>query len=145
MSVCIILILTMWLIKTCSIVGHKYIFNPKASIKDIQTSALIGPWKYNFLPALLGNYDRPTEWPTFKMSVQQISEWQCGWKKPVQYWVIYILFTNQDLKDTGCSLNNVFSLNFFEFSELCQFCCSAGVLPAWRVYTHWHREKTESG
>ena len=31
------------------------------------------------------------------------------------------------------------------FSELCQFCCSAGVLPAWCVYTHWHREKTESG
>ena len=29
----------------------------------------------------------------------------------------------------------VFSLKFFEFSELCQFCCSAGVLPAWRVYT----------
>ena len=46
---------------------------------------------------------------------------------------------------TGCSLNIVFYLKFFEFSELCQFCCSAGVLPAWRVYTHWHRDKTESG
>ena len=30
-----------------------------------------------------------------------------------------------------------------DFSELCQFCCSAGVLPAWCVYTHWHRGKTE--
>ena len=29
-----------------------------------------------------------------------------------------------------------FSLKFCEFSELCQFCCSAGVLPAWCVYTH---------
>ena len=38
----------------------------------------------------------------------------------------------------------VFSLTFCDFSELCQFCCSAGVLPAWCVYTHCHREKTES-
>ena len=38
-----------------------------------------------------------------------------------------------------------FSLNFFKFSELCQFCSSAGVLPALCVYTHSHREKTESG
>ena len=29
-----------------------------------------------------------------------------------------------------------FSLKFRNFSELCQFCCSAGVLPAWCVYTH---------
>ena len=28
-----------------------------------------------------------------------------------------------------------FSLKRCDFSELCQFCCSAGVLPAWRVYT----------
>ena len=39
----------------------------------------------------------------------------------------------------------VFSLKFCDFSELCQFCCSAGVLPAWCVYTHWHRGKTEKG
>ena len=32
----------------------------------------------------------------------------------------------------------VFSLTFCDFSELC-----AHVLPAWRVYTHWHQEKTE--
>ena len=31
----------------------------------------------------------------------------------------------------------VFSLKFCDFSELCQFCCSACVLPAWCVYTHW--------
>ena len=37
----------------------------------------------------------------------------------------------------------VFSLKLCDFSELCQFCCSAGVLPAWCVYTHWHRGKTE--
>ena len=30
----------------------------------------------------------------------------------------------------------VFSLKFCDFSELCQFCCSAGVLPAWCVYTY---------
>ena len=30
----------------------------------------------------------------------------------------------------------VFSLNFCDFSELCQFCCTAGFLPAWCVYTH---------
>ena len=29
----------------------------------------------------------------------------------------------------------VFSLKFCAFSELCQFCCSAGFLPAWCVYT----------
>ena len=39
----------------------------------------------------------------------------------------------------------VFSWKFCYFSELCQYCCSAGVLPSWCVYTHWHREKTESG
>ena len=39
----------------------------------------------------------------------------------------------------------VFSLKCCDFSELCQFCCSAGFLPAWCVYTHWHRGKTESG
>ena len=36
----------------------------------------------------------------------------------------------------------VFSLKFCDFSELCQFCCSTGVLPAWCVYTHWHQGKT---
>ena len=36
-----------------------------------------------------------------------------------------------------------FSFKVFEFYELCQFCCSAGVLPACCVYTHWHREKTK--
>ena len=45
---------------------------------------------------------------------------------------------------TGCSLNSVFSFKFCDFSELCQFCRSAGVLPAWCVYTHCHRGKTES-
>ena len=39
----------------------------------------------------------------------------------------------------------VFSLKCCDFSELCQFCCSAGVLPAWCVYTHWHWGKTERG
>ena len=39
----------------------------------------------------------------------------------------------------------VFSLKFCDFSELCQFCCSAGFLPAWCVYTHWHRGKTGKG
>ena len=40
---------------------------------------------------------------------------------------------------TECSWNVVF---FHEIFVL-QFCCSAGVLPAWCVYTHWHQEKTE--
>ena len=30
----------------------------------------------------------------------------------------------------------VFSFKCCDFSELCQFCCSAGFLPAWCVYTH---------
>ena len=38
----------------------------------------------------------------------------------------------------------VFSLIFWNFSELCQFCCSPGVLPAWRVYTHTDTEKGKS-
>ena len=42
---------------------------------------------------------------------------------------------------TGCSLNIVFFvLEFCDFSELC---CSAGVVPAWCVYTHRHQGKTE--
>ena len=39
----------------------------------------------------------------------------------------------------------VFSLRCCDFSELCLFCCSTGVLPACCVYTHWHRGKTEKG
>ena len=39
----------------------------------------------------------------------------------------------------------VFSLKFCDFSELCQFCCSAGFLPVWCLYTHWHQGKTEEG
>ena len=40
----------------------------------------------------------------------------------------------------------VFSLKFCDFSELCQFCCSlVCFLPAWCVYKHWHRGKTEKG
>ena len=41
----------------------------------------------------------------------------------------------------------VIFLKCWNLSQLCQFCCSAGVLiPAWWcVYTHLHREKTESG
>ena len=39
----------------------------------------------------------------------------------------------------------VFSLNFCDFSKLCQFCCTAGFLPAWCLYTQWHRGITESG
>ena len=30
----------------------------------------------------------------------------------------------------------VFTFKFGDFSELCQLCCSAGVLPAWCAYTH---------
>ena len=37
-----------------------------------------------------------------------------------------------------------FSLKCCDFSELCKFCCSAGVWPA-IVYTHWHRGETERG
>ena len=38
-----------------------------------------------------------------------------------------------------------FFLKFCDFSALCHFCCSTGVLPACCVYTHWHRGKTEKG
>ena len=39
----------------------------------------------------------------------------------------------------------VFSIKFCDFSELCQFCYSAGVLPDWCVYAHRHRGQTEFG
>ena len=40
-------------------------------------------------------------------------------------------------KHTGCSVNIVFfSLKWCDFSELCQFCCSACFLPALCVYRH---------
>ena len=39
----------------------------------------------------------------------------------------------------------IFSLKCCDFSELCQFCFSAGFLPALCVYTHWHRGITEKG
>ena len=35
----------------------------------------------------------------------------------------------------------VFSFKCCDSSELCQFYCSAGVLPAWCVYTHWQKRK----
>ena len=38
-----------------------------------------------------------------------------------------------------------FSLKIRNFSELCQLCCSAGVLPAWCVYRHCRRGKAEKG
>ena len=41
-----------------------------------------------------------------------------------------------------------FFLKFLWFSKLCYFCCSAGVLPTWCVYTHWYwgkRERQKSG
>ena len=37
----------------------------------------------------------------------------------------------------------VFSLKCCDFSELCQFWCSAGDLPAWCVYTLTPRENRE--
>ena len=52
------------------------------------------------------------------------------------------LFLKLTNRPTGCSLISVFSLKFCDFSELCQFCCSAGECT---VYTHWHRGKTEKG
>ena len=62
--------------------------------------------------------------------------WVCAYKYVCSS---YFLNTTQiPVVTTGCSLNIVF------FSELCQFCCSAGFLPAC-VYTHWHRGKTKSG
>ena len=33
-----------------------------------------------------------------------------------------------------------FFLKYCDFSELCQFCCSAGVLPAWCVCKHTYTE-----
>ena len=38
------------------------------------------------------------------------------------------------------SKHYAFFLKTLWFSELCQFCCSAGVLPAWCVYTHTDTE-----
>ena len=74
------------------------------------------------------------------------------WPKQTFLWNIINIFTIiiycvvlKNLKYRVFIKYCVFSLKFFDFSELCQFCCCAGVLPAWCVYTHWHRGKTESG
>ena len=40
------------------------------------------------------------------------------------------VYTYKARRATGCSLNIVFFFKMLRFSELCQFCCSAGVLPA---------------
>ena len=40
--------------------------------------------------------------------------------------------------------NCVFSFKFCDFSELCQFCCSAGFLPVWCVCTHTDTEGKQS-
>ena len=45
---------------------------------------------------------------------------------------------------TRCSLNIVFFLKIYDFSELKFCCCSAGVWPAIE-YTHWYRGETERG
>ena len=53
------------------------------------------------------------------------------------------IFLNPDLWYRVFIKFCVYSLKFCDFSELCQFCCSVGVLSAWCVYTHWHQGKTE--
>ena len=71
-------------------------------------------------------------------------------------WILldsYSIFITE-LKQNNCNLllyrvfikYCILSLKFCDVSELCQFCCSAGGLPAWCVYTHCHhRGKTEKG
>ena len=46
---------------------------------------------------------------------------------------------------TECSLNIVFFLKCCDFSELCQFCCSAGVVFCHIVYALWYQGETERG
>ena len=72
----------------------------------------------------------------------RIDHWLMERNTKINYPIYYIY----SVFCTGCSLNTVFfSLKFCDFSDLCQFCCSAGFLPAWCVYTHRHREKIEKG
>ena len=52
-------------------------------------------------------------------------------------WVVFAMS-----ECTGCSLNIVFFLKILDFSELCQFWCSAGFLPALCVYTEGEERKT---
>ena len=51
--------------------------------------------------------------------------------------------TDTEGKQRKVRVRNI--LKSCDSSELCQVCCSAGVLPAWCVYTHWHQGKTEKG
>ena len=65
------------------------------------------------------------------------TEWK-DWDANVEHWYHPDnLKVNLNLNpDTGCSLNIVFfSFRCCDFSELYQFCCSAGFLPAWCVYS----------
>ena len=66
---------------------------------------------------------------------------------------LWYMYSKRDLECDSMFLHKTCSSNYrlfikycvfsLDFSELCQFCCTAGVLPAWCVYTHWHRGKTE--
>ena len=74
------------------------------------------------------------------------------WPKQTFLWNIINIFTIiiycvvlKNLKYRVFIKYCVFSLKFFDFSELCRFCCSAGFLPACCVYTHWRWGKTEKG
>ena len=55
------------------------------------------------------------------------------------------VFLNVLLDVQGVHQILCFFLKCCNFSELGQFCCSAGVLPVWCVYTHGHQGKTEKG
>ena len=67
------------------------------------------------------------------------------WKKGQQVKFINILHPKMKRILQGVHKLLCFSLQYWNFSELCQFCCSAGVLTALCVYKHWHRGKTEKG
>ena len=61
-----------------------------------------------------------------------------------EHYYINVMNTSDALKNRVFIKYCLFYLKFCDFSELCQFCCSDGFLPAWWVYTHWHRGNTES-
>ena len=58
---------------------------------------------------------------------------------------VCVFFLNVLLDVQGVHQILCFFSKCCNFSELGQFCCSAGVLPVWCVYTHGHQGKTEKG
>ena len=111
--------------KLISTIGHFIRLAMLAELTSIRQKSVRFPWRGPIV--LNGGLSFPNRGPGFQIGGH------------------FFLSCYLELRGTGCSLNIVFFFKILWFSELCKFCCSAGVLPAWCVYTRWNRGKTEKG